>query len=91
MSNKDIVKTIDDLRAIEAFIDELSAEAEELKDKIKSVMLERGVEELEAGAYIVRWSQVLSNRFDSASFKKIYGDLYKAFTKQVSSKRFSIS
>ena len=54
-------------------------------------MLEEGTEELEAGAYIVRWTSVLTNRFDSTAFKKIYGDLYKAFTKQVASKRFTIS
>jgi predicted phage-related endonuclease len=54
-------------------------------------MLERGTEELTAGAYIIRWTSILSNRFDSTSFKKVYGDLYKAFTKQTASRRFSIS
>ena len=44
-----------------------------------------------AGQYIVRWTSVLSNRFDTTGFKKVYGDLYKAFTKQTSSRRFSIS
>ena len=90
MSKNDIVKRIESLKEIESFIVELNAEAEAVKDEIKSEMLERGIEELEAGAYIVRWSSVCSNRFDATSFKKIYGDLYKAFTKQVSSKRFSI-
>ena len=54
-------------------------------------MLERDTEELEAGAYIIRWTSVLSNRFDTTGFKKVYGDLYKAFTKQTASRRFSIS
>ena len=49
------------------------------------------VEELIAGQYIVRWTSVLSNRFDSTAFKKVLPDLYKAYTKQVSSRRFSIS
>lgn len=54
-------------------------------------MEQRDLEELEAGAYIVRWTSVLSNRFDSSAFKKAYADLYKSFTKQVMSRRFSIS
>ena len=54
-------------------------------------MLRQDTEELEAGAYIIRWTSVLSNRFDTTGFKKVYGDLYKAFTKQTASKRFSIS
>ena len=46
---------------------------------------------LTAGQYIIRWTSVLSNRFDTTGFKKVYGDLYKAFTKQTNSRRFSIS
>ena len=90
MSKNEIIKKIETLRELESFMDELNAEAEAVKDELKALMLERGVEELEAGAYILRYSSVSSNRFDTTAFKMIYGDLYKAFTKQVSSKRFSI-
>ena len=51
----------------------------------------REVEELIAGHYIVRYTSVLSNRFDSTSFKRVCPDLYKAYTKQVASRRFTIS
>ena len=54
-------------------------------------MLEEDTEELEVGAYIIRWTSVLSNRFDSTAFKKEHADLYKTFTKQVASKRFTIA
>ena len=54
-------------------------------------MLDLDTEELEAGQYIVRWTSVTSNRFDSANFKKALPEVYKAYLKQVSSKRFSIS
>ena len=47
--------------------------------------------ELVAGAYIVRFTNVISNRFDSTTFKRLYADLYKDFTKPVSSRRFSVS
>lgn len=91
MTKNEMIKKIEELQELEAFIEEVKAEAEAIKDTIKAEMLERDTEELEAGAYIVRWTSVLSNRFDSTSFKKQYSSLYKDFTKTVSSKRFCIS
>ena len=91
MSKKELISKIEYLQELEGFMEEIKTEADGIRDSIKELMLQEGTEELEAGAYIVRWTSVLSNRFDSTAFKKIYGDLYKAFTKQVSSKRFTIS
>ena len=72
-------------------MEELKAEADNVRNSIKAEMEAREVEELIAGQYIVRWTPVLSSRFDSASFKKVLPELYQAYTKQVSSRRFSIS
>lgn len=91
MSQKEIISKIESLNELESFIEEIKAEADAIRDSIKAEMLDRDTEELEAGQYIVRWTPVLSNRFDTTAFKKTYGDLYKAFTKQTASKRFSIS
>ena len=91
MSTIEITSKIEALKELEALIEEAKSEAETLRDEIKSEMLNRNTEEMEAGQYIIRWTSVLSNRFDTTGFKKVYGDLYKAFTKQTSSRRFSIS
>ena len=91
MSKNELVSKIEKLQEWEQLIEEAKAEAESLRDEIKQEMLNRDTEELEAGAYIIRWTSVLYNRFDTTGFKKVYGDLYKAFTKQTASKRFSIS
>ena len=91
MSQKEIISKIESLNELESIIEEAKAEAEAIRDSIKAEMLDRDTEELEAGQYIIRWTPVLSNRFDTTAFKKLYGDLYKAFTKQTASKRFSIS
>jgi len=91
MSRNEIVAKIEALNEWEAVIEEAKAEAEAIRDSIKQEMLERETEELTAGQYIVRWTSVLTNRFDTTSFKKTYGDLYKAFTKQSASRRFTIS
>lgn len=72
-------------------MEEAKAEADALRDSIKQEMVDRETEELVAGSYIIRWTSVLTNRFDTTAFKKQFGDLYKAFTKQSASRRFSIS
>ena len=91
MSTIEITSKIEALKDLESLIEEAKAEAEALRDEIKSEMLSRDTEELEAGQYIVRWTSVLTQRFDTTAFKKVMPDVYKAYTKQVSSRRFTIA
>ena len=91
MSTIEITSKIESLRELEDLIEEAKAEAEAIRDEIKAEMLSRDTEELTAGQYIVRWTSVLSNRFDTTAFKKVMPEVFKAYTKQVSSRRFSIS
>ena len=91
MSTIEITSKIEPLKDLEALIEEAKAEAETLRDEIKAEMLNRNTEEMEAGQYIIRWTSGLSQRFDTTSFKKVYGDLYKEYTKQTASRRFSIA
>ena len=91
MIKKEIASKIEQLKELEELIAEANAEVEALKDEIKEVMLELETEEMTVGTHIVRWTTVLSNRFDSTAFKKVMPDLYKAYTKQVTSRRFSIA
>ena len=91
MTKKEIIAQIELMNEWERVIEEAKAEVEAIKDSIKAEMAERDLDELEAGSYIVRYKTVATSRFDSTSFKKTYEDLYKAFLKQSTSRRFSIS
>ncbi len=91
MSTTEITTKIEALREMEELIAEANAEAEAIRDEIKAEMLNRDTEELAAGQYIVRWTSVLTQRFDSTAFKKVMPEVYKAYTKQTASRRFSIS
>ena len=91
MSTTELTAQIESLRALEELIEEAKTEAETLRDAIKQEMLNRDTEELSAGQYIVRWTSVLTQRFDTTSFKKVMPEVYKAYTKQISSRRFTIS
>lgn len=91
MSTIEITGKIEELKELEELLEQVKAEAEALRDQIKVEMLARDTEELEAGQYIVRWTSVLTNRFDTTAFKKVMPEVYRAYTKQVTSRRFSIA
>ena len=91
MSTIEITSKIEALKELESLIEEAKAEAETLRDEIKTEMLNRNTEEMEAGQYIVRWTSVLTQRFDTTAFKKVMPEVYKEYTKQISSRRFSIA
>ena len=91
MSKNELIARIEALNEWEAIIEEAQAQADAIRNSIKEELADRGVEELIAGNYIVRYTSVLSNRFDSTAFKKVMPELYKAYTKQTASRRFTIS
>ena len=91
MSKQELIAKIEELNQWEALMEEAKNEAEALRDAIKAEMLQQDTEEMVIGTYIVRWTSVLSNRFDTTGFKKVHSDLYKEYTKQVASRRFTIA
>ena len=91
MSKYELLANIELLNKYEAMMEEIKTEADRIRNTIKAEMEAREVEELIAGQYIVRYTSVLSNRFDSTAFKKVMPELYNAYTKQTASRRFTIS
>lgn len=81
MSKNEMISKIEALREWEALMEEAKAEAEAIRDEQKQSMISTDVEEMEAGAYILRYTAVLSQRFDTTAFKKVMPDVYKAYTK----------
>ena len=77
--------------ALEAQRDQIEREAEKIRQEIKADMEEKQVEELAAGAYIVRWKTVLSNRLDSKALKAALPEIYKQYSKTSESRRFTVS
>ena len=91
MSINELEIRIEKMQEWETLAAEAQAEAEAIRNTIKAEMQDRNTEELQAGRFIIRWTSVLTSRFDSAAFKKTMPDIYKAFLKQSASRRFSIS
>lgn len=91
MSNAEITSKVETLRELEELIEEAKAEVEAIKDELKAHMIAMNTEELNAGRYILRYVSVLSNRFDTTAFKKVMPDVYKSYTRQTESLRFTIN
>lgn len=92
MNINEIISKIESLKEWEAVLDEASTIVEGIRDELKAHMDAVDAEQLEAGKYILRFTRIQSSRFDTKRFKTEMGeDLYKRFTKEVASRRFSIS
>lgn len=91
MSTNQINSKIEVILELEKIARKAKEEAEMLRNEIKQEMILRNTEELTVGQYIIRWSTVLSQRFDATAFKKVMPDIYKAYLKQVPSRRFTIA
>lgn len=91
MSGTELISKIERLREWEQLLTDAQQEVESLKDEIKHEMEVRGVEELEAGQYIARFTKVVSSRLDTSAMKKAIPQVYAAYVKQTASRRFSIS
>ncbi len=90
MSTSVIEKKIAELKELEEMENELKAEIEAIKDELKNVLVEQNTEELVVGTSVIRYTTVLSQRLDSTQLKKKLPEIYTAYLKQVTSKRFSI-
>ena len=91
MSQNEMMNLIETMNNYDELASKVKAKADAIRSTIKEEMERQAVEEMICGPYIIRWTSILSNRFDATTFKRLYADLYKDFTKQVSSRRFSVS
>ena len=81
MSKNEMISMIETMNNYDDLASKAKAKADAIREAIKEEMVRQNTEELVAGAYIVRFTNVISNRFDSTTFKRLYADLYKDFTK----------
>lgn len=89
MSMNEITAKIRELKSLQALIEEAEAEAETIKDQIKTVMGDS--EELRAGEYKVTYKSVTSSRIDTTALKKALPDVAEAFTKTSTARRFTVA
>jgi predicted phage-related endonuclease len=91
MSNIDLTAKIKEYKEFKLLAEEAAANAESIADELKTLMTAQGVDEMQVDVFKVRYKDVTSSRFDSAAFKVTHGELYSQYSKQTTSKRFSVA
>jgi predicted phage-related endonuclease len=91
MGQTELLTTVRNLKDLMIMKDELEAEIAAAQDAIKQEMTAREVDEMIVDVFKVRWTKVVSNRFDTTAFKSAHKDIYDLFTKASETRRFSIA
>ena len=89
MTIKEMETKARELRELQALIDEAAAEAEAIKDILKSAMGDS--ETVQAGEYKITYKSVTSSRIDTTALKKAMPDVAEAFTKASTTRRFQVA
>ena len=91
MTNTELREACKNLKSLEEYINQLKASAEEIKDNIRAEMHSREVSIIDLGCYIVRDTEVISQRFSSTDLRKVSPEIYQMFLKEIVSHKFSIA
>lgn len=91
MSERMILNRLKKLKALESQRAALDEQMEAIKAEIKADMEARGTDELRSGDFIVRWKEIVSNKFDSKRFAQEHKALYEKYLKPAVSKRFTVA
>ena len=78
-----------ELRQLQALIDEAQAEAETSKDALKAALGDQ--DSVQAGEYQLTWKAVTSARIDTTALRKALPAVAERFTKETTTRRFSVA
>lgn len=81
-----IIKELKEYQELEI---QLKSQIEELKTQAIELLLAEGLDEFTCNEGKITYREVISSRFATTQFKKLYGELYKAFTTQTTAMRFT--
>lgn len=79
MGERALENRIKKLKALEEQKKALATQIEGLQEENKKDMESKGTEEMKVGIFIIRFTSVLSNRFDTKSFKEKHGTVPRCF------------
>lgn len=91
MNNNDLRNTVAELQKLYKQAEDIKAKITAKECEIKEEMENREVEVIDLGTSIIRFTSILSNKFDTKRFKADFADIYNMFLKQVPSRRFTIA
>lgn len=87
-ANHQMETKVQELMELKKMVEDLTAEMEGIQDEIKAYMGDE--ETMTAGAYVVRYQNVVSQRCDTKELRKLLGDALDPYMKRIESRRFSV-
>ena len=90
MSTNELNTLARDLKELRLMAEQLDAEIKTIKDAIKAHMTEHAVDTLITTDVKITWRTVTSSRIDTAALKKQLPDVAAVFTKETTTRRFTV-
>lgn len=91
MTNRQLDNRIKKLQAIEAQQKELEAQANAIRSELKAELEANGEDEHQTGNFVIRWKEIIISSIDSKALKAAFPDIAGQFTRQTTSRRFTIA
>ena len=91
MGERAVLNRVRKLKELEEQNKELEEQMEALKNEIKADMEKKGIEETQAGDFMIRFVAVVTSRLDTKALKAENEAVYKQYLRQSESKRFTIA
>ena len=91
MTNKQLDNRVKKLQELEAQQRELEKQAEAIRTELKADLESKGEEEHDTGSFIIRWKEIITRRLDSKALKAALPDVFESFSRESSSRRFTIA
>lgn len=91
MTNKQLDNRVKKIQALEAQVKKLEKEAEAIRAEIKADLESKGEDEHNTGSFIIRWKEIITSRLDSKALKAALPDVFNAYSRESSSRRFTIA
>ena len=91
MTNKELEQLVEKVNEWEELMKEAKKQVSFYEEQIKEELARRDVEEVVLDTSIIRWKEILTQKFDQKRFKEKYSDLYCQFLRQSARRRFTIT
>lgn len=91
MNTNELAKKLHDLKGLKVMLEELQTEITAIEDEVKQTMIEENKDTLLIDCFKVSYKSVVSNRIDTTALKKELPEIAERYTKQTSSRRFTIT
>ena len=88
-ASNDIVAKVQELMELRRMAEELQSEIDALQEAVKDFMGDE--ENMVAGAFKVSYKSITSSRLDSAALKRDLPNVAALYTKQTTTRRFTVS